>query len=75
MKRKPRVRLNLFQYKELSKYCFNLSLLIFASLFLKYFEPGSPGFNFVTMRAVLIGLLFGLAFVMIGLLLSREVKK
>jgi K+ transporter len=67
--------LNQFQIEEFSKYWFDLSKITFASLVIKFFEPEKLRFTTGSWITVSIGLTVTFLLAMIGLLLSREVKK
>lgn len=67
--------LNRFQIEEFAKYWFDLSKITFASLVIKFFEPEKLRFTIGSWITVLLGLTVTILLVMIGLLLSREVKK
>jgi len=68
------MKLNKYQYKEFSKYWFDLSKLTFASLIVKLFEPGAPKFEFRSILTIISGVMFSIVFITLGLKFSKEVK-
>lgn len=73
-RRHSRIRLNEFQSKELSRYCFDLSKLVFASLVLKLFEPGGPKLDTDSTLGVLYGLFFLSIFAILGHMFGGQVR-
>ncbi len=65
-------KLSKFQREEYSRLWFNLSLLIFGSLVIKIFEPGSQKFDFYAIGAILLGLTGFFICVKVGLYISTE---
>lgn len=69
-----KLALNRFQQQEFSKYWFNLSTLTIASFVLKFFEPQAPKITLGSIITLFIGLTLAVAFIIIGLWFSKEVK-
>lgn len=64
-----------FQYKEFSKYWFDISKIIVASLVVKFFEPEAKQITFSSLATIFVGLTLAFIFVILGLKLSKEVKE
>lgn len=69
------MKLNEFQRKELTKFWFNLATFTFGSMILKLFEPSAPKFTGGSIGIVILGLIFMIIFVILGLEFSKGVKK
>jgi hypothetical protein len=67
------VRLSPLQRKELAKYLFDLSKLVFASLILKLFEASAPALSINSLLSVLAGLTALLTLVILGLKIIKGV--
>ena len=68
-------KLREFQLKEFSKYWFDLSKLVFASLILKFFEPEVPKLTSGSFLTMFSGLTISAFLATVGLRLSKEVKE
>lgn len=69
-----RITLDKSQQKEFGKYWIDLSKIVFASLVIKLFEPGSPAITFNSVITVASGLTASLLLAMLGLRFSKEKK-
>lgn len=69
------MKLSEVQYRELAKYCLDLSKYMLIALVLKFFEPEGPTFTQGSFWTILSGLTFAASFATIGLWLLRRIKQ
>lgn len=69
------MKLNKFQFREISKYWFDLSKLSFVSLVLKLFEPNMSNMDLRSFLTIITGLILTGSFASIGILFSKGVKE
>lgn len=66
------LKLDKSQRKELGKYLFDLSKIVFGSLVIKLFEPGSVVFSYGSVLTLLLGLTSSGLIVILGLHLIKD---
>lgn len=69
------MKLTQFQIQEFSKYWFDLSKIVVASLVIKFFEPQAPTVSANSLFTIFVGLTFAMACVIFALRLSKEKKR